>query len=180
MRTRLSNGYIWFIYGYCNSKYQKDQAEVTSLFSLWSLLQNMASSRQKFLSNTALGQISLHYWSVFIYDLPRNVFSVCVCLSLLKREAVKRTIYNSVSHCWTHWCWAAVFTVAAFSAAFFLITFLQIGLWDAYIFLVCLMYTVEPLVQLFRLLEFVIQRVGELYFWYVRPSSELFISYCVL
>lgn len=44
-----------------------------------------------------------------------------------------------------------MFTVAAFSAAFFLITFLQIGLWDTYISLVCLMYMVEPLVQHFRL-----------------------------
>lgn len=73
-----------------------------------------------------------------------------------------------------------MFTVAAFSAAFFLVTFLQIGLWDAYIFLVCVMYMVEPLVQHFRLPEFVIWLVGELHFWYVRPSSKLFISYCIL
>lgn len=59
-----------------------------------------------------------------------------------------------------------MFTVAAFNAAFFLMTFLHIGPWDVYILrkpvLVCLMYVVETLVQHFRLPKFVVWLVGEL------------------
>jgi len=36
-----------------------------------------------------------------MYDLPGNVFFVCVCLSLFEVETVERIIYNSISRCWT-------------------------------------------------------------------------------